>query len=376
MEASSGSSAPSEGGSERGSQSGSASVAEGDESNAASGGESEGSTDAGGSTTTFGAGTSGAGGTGTTRADEDSGSTSRGSTSGATSPSTSEGEGDVTTAGDAESTTRMGDAESTTTLGVTTSSTDGDTTGGDPRSAGCGRMPTDAAQTWEVQADLDIRGVGRAWSIRLPENYDPQRAYPLVFMFHGCSNATNNVPMERVAGSDAVLVRGTGISSNVCWDFSATGPDVEFFDAMLATVEASLCIDRQRVFSVGYSSGAWLTNTLACVRGEVLRAGGTVSGGNVNGSRTCAGEVARIFIHDVGDETNVIAGSETERDRLLTANRCDAEGVPVPAEPAPCIEYPGCDADHPIVWCATTGQDHGRQDDFAPDAIWQFLARL
>jgi len=236
--------------------------------------------------------------------------------------------------------------------------------------------PPITVETWVPQQDLDIRNVPREWSLRLPNDYDPSRSYPLVFLFHGCSSATNNIPMERAVGEDAILVRGIGVSSNVCWDFGSQGPDVEFFDAMLEEVSSRVCLDMHRIFSVGYSSGAWLTNTLACVRGDVLRAGATVSGGNVNGSRTCSGEVARIFIHDQGDLTNVIAGSETERDRLLVANHCEVGGTAVPEDPAPCARYPGCDAEHPILWCPTTGRDHDRQDAFAPEAIWGFLSGL
>ncbi|MDF3065978.1 MAG: hypothetical protein K0R38_1579 [Polyangiaceae bacterium] len=103
----------------------------------------------------------------------------------------------------------------------------------------------------------------------------------MVFTFHGCGGPSNYVPMEKAAGKDAVVVRAAGITPDGCWTYSGSGDDVKFFDAMLAELESKRCVDTSRIFSTGYSSGAWLINTLECARGEKLRATGTVSGGVV-----------------------------------------------------------------------------------------------
>ena len=79
--------------------------------------------------------------------------------------------------------------------------------------------------------------------------------------------------MENAIGSSAILVRGTGSASGTCWDASANGADVVFFDAMVADVKARFCTDENRVFVVGYSSGSWLVNQLTCIRSSVLRGG-------------------------------------------------------------------------------------------------------
>ncbi len=73
---------------------------------------------------------------------------------------------------------------------------------------------------------------------------------------------------------------------------------------------------------MGYSSGSWLANQLTCIRADVLRGAGTVTGGESSNGK-CGGPVARIFIHDKDDTTNVISGSERARDRQLTQNSCD-----------------------------------------------------
>jgi len=241
-------------------------------------------------------------------------------------------------------------------------------------SEGCGLEAGQQLGQWVEQPDLMIQGVPREWSVWLPNDYDPARAYPLVMLFHGCSSATNNVPMENVTDDQAILVRGAGVSPNVCWDASSNGPDIEFFDAMVAELFADRCIDRSRVFGVGYSSGSWLLNALECVRGDVLRANGTVAGGTPGPQQNCVGSVARAFIHDVNDESNGIGGNIPERDRLLMLNGCTEETVP--QDPEPCVRYQGCDEGYPVIWCETSGEGHGRQDGRATEAFWSLFTEL
>lgn len=243
-------------------------------------------------------------------------------------------------------------------------------------SAGCGRAASQALNEWVEQPTKNIASVERHWWVRLPENYEPTRAYPVVFMFHGCSSATNNVPMQNVTGDDAILVRGAGVSDGICWDASSNGPDLAFFDQMLADVLANTCADTSRVFAAGYSSGAWLINMLECKRGDRLRATGTVAGGTPGRPSGCVGRVARIFIHDVDDTSNRIDGNYAERDRLLELNHCDAGSAPVPEDPAPCARYQGCDEGYPVIWCETSGKGHDRQDALAPKAFWKLFSEL
>jgi poly(3-hydroxybutyrate) depolymerase len=225
------------------------------------------------------------------------------------------------------------------------------------------------------QPTISVESVDRQWWVWLPAGYDQSRAYPLVFLFHGCGDINNNVPMWNETGSDAILVRGAGVSPGPCWDAGPNGPDVTFFDEMLAASLASYCVDSSRVFAAGYSSGSWLINTLECRRGDKLRAAGSVAGGTVNPS-DCVGQVARIFVHDLNDLDNAITGNVTERERLLELNQCDEGASPVPEAPAPCERYPGCDDGYPVIWCETMGQGHNRQDDLAPGAFWGLFSEL
>ncbi len=238
-------------------------------------------------------------------------------------------------------------------------------------SAGCDKTTSQALNQW-VDGMVSTGGSNRPYAVRLPTGYDPNRAYPVILLLHGCTSGTNNVPMEKVTGSDAILVRGTGSAADTCWNTAANGPDVAFVDAMIADTKARFCADESRFFVVGYSSGSWLANQLTCIRSSVLRGAASVTGGEA-ATGTCKGPVSRIFIHDKDDTTNVISGSIKARDRQLTQNGCDKTMQPVPRDPSPCVGYPGCPAAYPVVWCETTGRMHDRQDNLAPSAFWNFF---
>jgi polyhydroxybutyrate depolymerase len=248
-------------------------------------------------------------------------------------------------------------------------------TGAATPSAGCTMPAGMELGKWVEQPKLNVNGTDRQWWLWLPTGYDPTKAYPVIFNFHGCGGNDNIVPMPKVAGDKAILVRGAGINDG-CWDQGPDGIDVKFFDQMLAEVAAKRCADTSRVFATGYSSGSWLVNSLECVRGDKLRATGTVAGGVQFGDDTpCVGKVARIFVHDHDDPENPIAwGNDGERARMVEQNHCMA--ATTPEDPAPCVRHDGCDPGYPVIWCETMGKGHNRQDDLAPGAFWKLFSSL
>lgn len=240
---------------------------------------------------------------------------------------------------------------------------------------GCGQASSDATETWVAQT-VDVGGTTREWFVWLPAGYDPDTPYPVVYQFHGCSGSVNkennNPPVQDQSGNAAIHIRGRAVDN--CWDNSPNGSDVAFFDALVATVEATWCADEDRRFATGYSSGAFMTHRLACDRGDVLRGVASIAGGL--GGNNCNGKVAALMIHDLNDSMVGIDTSEAARTRHLENNGCDENAATTPTAHAPCEAYAGCDAGYPVVWCQTSGQDHSRQDGLAAPAFWDFLAAL
>jgi poly(3-hydroxybutyrate) depolymerase len=241
-------------------------------------------------------------------------------------------------------------------------------------SSGCGKAVTQTARQWVELPSLDVNGTMRRVWTYLPNNYSSTRPYPTIFLFHGCGTETNNVAMQNVVGENAILVRSKAVGE--CWDTATNSPDIAFFDAQVAAIDAGYCVDTTRRFAVGYSSGSWLINTLECVRGGVLRAAASVAGGSPRRNSCTGPTLARLFVHDLNDPENAISGSITERDRLLMVNGCNASAAPVPEDPAPCARYQGCMPGYPVIWCETMGQMHGRQDTLASTAAWGLFTEL
>lgn len=252
----------------------------------------------------------------------------------------------------------------------------GGTTGsvGTGPSEGCGTAVEGPTQQWVEQTPVDVDNREWRWWAWFPQDYDPSRAYPLVVLFHGCGDETNNVPIEDHSGQDAILVRARSAEQDSCW-FDGTLPGASVFDEMVESIGASACVDRDEIFAVGYDSGAWLVGRLSCHRAYRLKGFATVAGGNALSSQvSCGAPAAAMLIHDQDDMVDPIEGSEALRDRLVGQNFCVTDGIPNAVEPSPCVSYSGCG--EPVVWCSTSGKGHDRQDDFAAPAIWDFFSGL
>ncbi len=161
---------------------------------------------------------------------------------------------------------------------------------------------------------LDLSGVARTFVVRLPAAYDGRTAAPVVFAFHPFGMNANymqsRVPIARTWPEALVIYPdgGTRGASNgqPSWQTttsqagSTANVDVQFFDAMLAWLGTHACIDRQRVFVMGYSNGAQFANLLACERSDAV-AGVAVAAGRLPCSPPAAKPV--VMSHGLRDAT-------------------------------------------------------------------------
>lgn len=169
----------------------------------------------------------------------------------------------------------------------------------------------------------------REYRLHVPTGYDGAQPVPLVFAFHGATG--NAVGQELYTGFSGtanaegfVAVYPQG--STLGWAFthfnafqlpSPQPDDVAFVEAMLDEVEAGLCIDAQRVYSTGFSNGAWMTMRLACSMSDRFAAFAPVGGAyyppldnNINPNETCpdAKPVPVLAFHGTADGTIPFAG--------------------------------------------------------------------
>ena len=68
----------------------------------------------------------------------------------------------------------------------------------------------------------------------------------------------------RADANGFAVVYPQALGSPAAWNLSATSPDITFVTQVLDEIEASMCIDTNRVFISGFSLGAFLTSLLMC----------------------------------------------------------------------------------------------------------------
>jgi polyhydroxybutyrate depolymerase len=159
-------------------------------------------------------------------------------------------------------------------------------------SAGCGAAAPGGT------LDLRVGGRPRTVIVHLPPGYRPGVRTSLVLNFHGSGStaqeqelftgmdATADAGDFIVAYPQAVIADGTGDDWNIPGEpliggraVPAGAPDDVVFAADLVSVLSQrYCIDRSRVYAVGFSGGARLASQLACDASNVFAAVAAVSG--------------------------------------------------------------------------------------------------
>ncbi|HEX4406848.1 MAG TPA: hypothetical protein VH560_18545 [Polyangia bacterium] len=280
--------------------------------------------------------------------------------------------------------------------GATMSTTDGGgaaTAGASGRpsgpSAGCNLdAPTDPigkatmhTMTVTVAPAYASSYTNRKYFTTLPMNFNPKNPYPVVFWGPGCG-ATGSEGSSFTTGhflTDILYVQLLSVTG--CFqagkEGTADSPDGPYFDQVLSEISAKYCIDKGKLYAAGTSSGAWLSNYLACARGNVLRGTAADSGGLQAAHGTCTGGAAVMEMP--GDSTTTIEngvdiGSGPARDLFIKLNGCSMTPTTMSFVKANnCQVYGGCDS--PVVWC-NVGGAHQSGNQVIAESAWAFWNTL
>jgi hypothetical protein len=224
----------------------------------------------------------------------------------------------------------------------------------------------------------------RNYYVRLPQNYDPNKPYPVTFGGGGCGNTSGDSGKgggKQATGIEAIQIGLSYVySGGACFeDGYANTPEVPYFDAVMKDISAHYCVNLEKVFVGGYSSGAWEAITLGLARGGVIRGIATGAGGLRKERPTPSGiPMAAILLTGEGDEANPIdgpTGSALARDEILKTNKCVGTNTMPFAADQDCVQYTGCPAAFPVVWCTPAGgHTEGSAEHWA--AVGAFWAGL
>ena len=260
-----------------------------------------------------------------------------------------------------------------------TSSASGDPsgTGGGAISSGCGNA---AAPPGEAVRHLTVQGTDRSFIVSAPAAIDPEVPLSLVFVFHG--NGGNGEGMKSMgiqnapgAQDAAVFVFPDGLpfkGFGVGWNGRCDGYDMELFDTIVETLSADYCIDPGRVFAAGFSWGGDMCQSLACCRGDVVRAIAPASGPELYPPGECIDSVRPAFRMTYADNDAYPPAMFAERIAFYrTEQGCSETSTPI--EPSPCIAYDDCD--QPVIACEYAGLGHAWPADYGAET-WKFFSQL
>jgi hypothetical protein len=282
----------------------------------------------------------------------------------------------------------------------------------------------------------------RNFYVRLPANYDPSKTYPVDMEGTGCgggettgSNGEYALPIT-ANQAEAIQIGLSYVTSSAanpsCIAFTddyVNSPEVPYISAVVDAVEAAYCVDKNRVFMNGYSSGAFESVTVGLGNPDKVRAIGIQIGGGLRMKHVpiMNKPIAAMFVVGLLDQGNPIGplatpandtiGSVAARDELLKRNGCvdanttitdtcsAAANTPCTAGvvngdtygSAPnavwdpmypkCHVYTGCPPKYPVVWCPLDvnhgngpnpmGADGGMTvENYRRVGMWKFFSTL
>ncbi|MDG4856615.1 RICIN domain-containing protein [Streptomyces sp. T-3] len=225
--------------------------------------------------------------------------------------------------------------------------------------AGCGKAPTLTSGNRTIQSS----GKTRNYILRVPDNYDMNRPYRLVFAFHWNGGTAQVVDSGGSSGypwsyygqralenTSTIFVAPQGFGNG--WANSG-GEDLVFVDDMVRQIQDGLCVDTGQLFAMGFSYGGGMSYAIACARATVFRAVAVYSGGQLSGCDGGTQPIAYIGLHGIRDGILPISAGRSLRDRFVRNNGCTTQNPPEPAQGSLThivTAYSGCRAGYPVVW--------------------------
>ena len=200
-------------------------------------------------------------------------------------------------------------------------------------SAGCSAEKLETGRG--VSHTIDVDGVKRAYVLDVPASVQPKKPVPVLFDFHGFGHSAAGVwnvsGFKPLAARDGfITVYPDGLPVHLLgrdapgWEIFTTekNRDLAFTARLLDDLERTYCIDRARVFSTGFSNGAYFSYLLACQMADRFAAVAPVSGGLTAGTCNPGRAVPVLIHHGRQDELVPVAQARAARDAWVQRDGC------------------------------------------------------
>lgn len=262
-------------------------------------------------------------------------------------------------------------------------------------------------------APVPTRGCGKTWNrvksgsydfqwskgkrtirIDIPDNYDNNKPYRLVFGMHCMGGWAGGVQQEGYYGmkpldteKTTIFVAPEGNGNQAPWNQD----DYILFDELLADLQSNLCIDSSRVFSAGFSYGSMFTNGLSRDHQHVLRGVAAYETAEINiyVPPHSGKSIAWMGVLGLQDDLCRPDLGRAARNTALKHNGpnfTDASGEQAEeykgSGPHLCYDYKTVDERFPVKWCTQNGghiwdhKDPGQTKSWVPQTTWEFFTQF
>lgn len=252
-------------------------------------------------------------------------------------------------------------------------------------SAGCGKTSTIKSGTFKMTS----AGLSREYIVYVPDKYSSSKPSRLIFGMHWMNGSDEAVqgwskwfglqPLD--TARNTVFVAPNGYGTPPLWTQGTK--DHTFFDDLVKTMEAGLCIDQSRIFSVGFSFGAMFTNSLAQTHQDVLRGVVVYAAAdyNIYFPANTGKPLAYMGVHGLKDPTCPIAAGRSSRDRFVKNNGCVVPAtVPETKAGGSYVTYDyKCPDNLPVRWITFDGAHTyppNNNGTWVHGKTWEFITRF
>lgn len=223
--------------------------------------------------------------------------------------------------------------------------------------------------------------------VGLPEGYDGKTPRAVIFAFHAAGNPSTQLQNEygnTVLGKNYVMVYGAASGGTSGWNLQA---DRGRFNTMFEQLLEQVCVDENRIFATGHSSGAQFVVQLLCNGETRFRAVAPVASSSYCNKWNTA--VPALVMHGQNDrERGNIQDADGAKDfaAYSNSNGCSTTSKPSDVDVSGCggsitpncLEYEGCS--EPTIWCQHNDPNYGGTQHgipcFAKAAMHDFFGRF
>jgi polyhydroxybutyrate depolymerase len=228
-------------------------------------------------------------------------------------------------------------------------------------SAGCGKA---SPQTGSSGQPLNVSG--HNYYVKLPASYNAATPYKVMIVFPPTGNPITW--SEQSAGYEQTAPDAIRVYTHMSVESSGWQPnETSFFKPLYDKITGDYCIDKNRVFAGGESSGGEFAGFVGCENGDLLRgvvpnAPKMTSWKIDPASHTCKGNPTAIVSWSEKDNVLQQPAGSAFRDFYRTLNMCQTTSTAVQGYTdalSNCKLFDGCKEGSNVYYCMHSDPNYG-----------------